>query len=131
MCQLTMVNNLKQVETKINSYNREQELELKKKLLGFDDDYAQWEFIMNTLYTSSKESIRTVQNSELLIYFLLLFKDTIYEKEMLSLFVELDDSVDQVIKKMDKLYFEACHYIESLLYLKSRDKTKLNDKLES
>lgn len=46
---------------------------------------------------------------------------------MFLLFEELDDSVEKVLKKMDRLYFEACQYIESLLYVKSIT----NDKLES
>jgi hypothetical protein len=80
---------------------------------------------MNTFYASSKESIGTVQKSEFLKYFFKLFKKTIYEEEMLLRFVELDDSLDRVLKKMDTLYFEACHYIESLLYLRSLSDNKL------
>ena len=80
---------------------------------------------MNTLYRGPKESIGIVQKSELLKYFFRLFNNTIYEEEMLLLFVELDDSVDIILRKMDRLYFEGCQYIESLLYLRSLSNNKL------
>ena len=65
------MNNLKSGAEKINSYSKEEILEL----LGYDDAYAKWEFIMNTLYGGSKESIGTAQKSELLTYFFKLFKN--------------------------------------------------------
>lgn len=74
---------------------------------------------MNILYEGSKDSIKLVLASELLEYFFTLSEATIYEEEMRCLFVELDDSVDKVLSKIDKLYFEACRSIESLLYLRS------------
>ena len=38
---------------------------------------------------------------------------------MFGLFNELDDNVDRIIRKIDKLYLEACNYLESLVYVKS------------
>lgn len=60
------MNTLKSVEEKINSYSEEEILELRKILLGYYDDYTKWEMIMNTLDGGSKESISSVQESELL-----------------------------------------------------------------
>ena len=126
-----MNNKLEIVEEKINSYTQEEILELRKILLGYDDADTKWELIMNTLYASSKESIKTVQKSELLTYFFELFKNTIYEEEMLLLFGKLDDSVDRVLRKMDSLYLEACQYLESLLYLRSLSDNKLESPLSN
>lgn len=46
----TAMNNLKSVEEKINLYSKEEILELKKIILGYDDDSAKWEIL-----TGSKE----------------------------------------------------------------------------
>ena len=110
--------NLNNIKQTINDYNEEEVLELRKMLLGYEDDYAQWEETMHKLYEGSKKSILRVEESAIFTYFLKFFKDTIYETEMLDLFLELNESVERIIKKIDKRYFEACRYIESVLSLR-------------